>query len=179
MWKDEHSVWYRGDGGTPYRRIPTREMPDALFSLSKTLITQGHSFEEIDNSRVGSMIADTCIREDKIVKMSNSDVKRAKTSLGIDWNENLRSKRFRDFLASFLEQPIKEVVVKTEESEKIVIVEKTGPKKQQKAEKTKEEIMDEILNPKNRIQSDQKIDRSNDLDLELLKELGIEGEQNE
>jgi hypothetical protein len=86
VWFKDCSVVRIGEKGTPYSIIPSSKMPESLKILAKTMHEAGYSYKEMDDFKVSLKIADTCWREDKIVKMSSADVKKSKYSLTLDWD---------------------------------------------------------------------------------------------
>ena len=157
-WHEANSQQFRGDGGTPYPRIPTNEMPAALVSLVKTMRDYGYTFEEIRQPRVAVEMAQQCLRLSKIKKLSRTKI--------IEMQEDL-SKDFRFAIVSVQ----KDIKVVPREEIKI-----TGIAVEEKKEKTIEEKLTKILGSENILPS-KEIDRSNDVNWELLEELGIEPDE--
>lgn len=170
-WKSECGEWRRGDGGTKFQVMSAADLQESFQRLYKTLTQNGYTREEIDSPHLSKMIVDICWREDKIRKMSNSEVRQAKKSLAEDWDEFIHSSEMSGI-----------VIATLEEGEKIVPVERIKTEyKKEVSEPTKEELLKEILEPSNRLLPTKKIDRRADIDFELLAELGIEpdGSENE
>jgi hypothetical protein len=161
-WKIKCGEVRLGDGGTPYVMIPSSRMMESLKILAKTLKSSGFTYDEIDSPIVNQAIVEKCWRENVIRKMSLVQIRRAKENLSDLWNETIHSSEFSGIVISTLE-----------ENEKIVPVEKPEPKVKAKVEKTQEELMEEIFNSKDRIIG-KEIDRSDCVNWELLKELGID-----
>ena len=162
-WKTSCGDVYLGEKGTPYVRIPSARMRESLQILRKTLVGYGYTYEEIDSVRVSMAIVDACWKENKIVKMSISEIKKAKKNLSDDWDEVIHDPEFSGI-----------VIAKLDEDEKDVPVAKTEYKK---PEKTKEEIMSEIFEPKDRIVPNKTVDKADNTNWELLAELGIEPDE--
>lgn len=157
-WKQDNGQVRVSDRGTAYVIMPNSTLLSNLKILAKTMFDSGYSYKEMKDYRVAVKLADICWRENKIVKMSSTEIKKAKMGLVEDWSEVIST--YSGIKMSELSDSEKVVPVKTE--------------KPKEKELTKEEILDEIMNPKNRLVSNKKIDRSNDDNLEFLEQLGIE-----
>jgi hypothetical protein len=133
------------------------DLHESFQRLYKTLTQNGYSSEEIDSPHLSKQIVDICWREDKIRKMSNSEVRQAKKSLADDWDE-------------FLHQPeISGITIATlDEDEKIVPVVRAIYKKEPKPERPLE------INPSDRITMDTSDMAEAPLDLDFLKDLGVD-----
>lgn len=151
-WKSECGEWRKGDGGTPFLILPPSRMPDNFLILYKTFVKHGYTHEEINEVLVAKTMVDICWKEDRIRKMSNSEVRRAKKNLAEDWDEFLHSPCISGITISTLE-----------EDEKIVTV--------QKIEK-KERVLD--IDPKDRIKMDTSDVSDAPLDIDFLEEMGID-----
>ena len=86
-WKAENGIKRVSEKGTPY--VIIKANMTNLEILADTLIEQGYSVDEISTPSFAVKIANICWREDKIQKMSNSEVNKAKYSLALDWSELL------------------------------------------------------------------------------------------
>ena len=154
FWKEECGEIRTSQTGVQYTIIPSNRTRDSLKKLAMTLIGYGYTFEELDSVSLSVKIADVCWREDKIKKMSLSEIKKAKISLALDWNEAI---------AEFSGV----VIADYEETKKAVPYSKKEDKKQ-------EPILD--IEPKDRIKVETSDMVDPPLDLDFLKELGIDEE---
>lgn len=152
------------NGEGTYFGIPKPELKDNLTILFKSFLEHGYTIEEIGSDFVKTTIADTCWKKDSNKTMSRSEVTEAKQEVLAKWrivkNNNSGFK-----------------LPTLDESEKTVVLEKAEIKKE--SEKTPEDKLQEledILGSKDRIIS-KEIDRSNDINWELLEELGIESDE--
>ena len=172
-WKAECGEWRRGDGGTKFQVMAPADLYESFQRLYKTLTQQGYSPEEIDSPYLSKMIVDICWREDKIRKMSNSEVRQAKKSLAEDWDE-------------FLHQPeISGITIATlDEDEKVVPVERSKTdyraeyKKETKPEKPlTEEEMAEMARLPEKLKANSTTPKLNEdeeeLDTEFLEFMGL------
>ena len=149
-WKAEYGVLRTSDKGVEYVIIPNSSMRTALSALAQTFLTSGYTFDEIDDYRISVKIADIVWREDKIIKMSSTEVKRAKISLTKDWEEAIAP--YSGIIISKPGKMVTKVEVKAEP-------------------KPKEKVLE--LDPKDRIKVDTSDIPDNPLDLAFLEELGI------
>lgn len=164
-WKSQYGVWRTSERGESYKVIGNN-IVEKLRILAKTMMDHGYSFDEIDSPRVSAKIADICWREEKITKMSASEISRAKKGLANDWNEVVSDPEFSGIKFSQVEEKKEHIV-------NAIVPTRQFPKDQPEKEYTKEELLAEALDPKNRLISTKKIDRSNDENLEFLEELGL------
>jgi hypothetical protein len=153
-WKSECGEWRRGDGGTKFQVMSPADLHESFQRLYKTLTQQGYTPEEIDSPHLSKMIVDICWREDKIRKMSNSEVRQAKKNMAEDWDQFIHGSEISGITIATLD-----------ENEKIIPVERPPYKK---PEKTLE------INPSDRIVMDTSDIVDAPLDLEFLKELGVD-----
>lgn len=84
-WKSELGETRTSERGLSY--IVIRATTENLKALARTMLDSGYVFDDIDSISVALKIANICWREDKIVKMTNSEIKKAKAALTDDWNE--------------------------------------------------------------------------------------------
>lgn len=84
-WKSELGETRTSERGLSY--IVIRATTENLKALARTMLDSGYIFDDIDSVGVALKIANICWREDKIVKMTGSEIKRAKAALTDDWNE--------------------------------------------------------------------------------------------
>lgn len=169
-WKSECGEWRRGDGGTKFQVMSPSDLHESFQRLYKTLTQNGYTPEEIDSPHLSKMIVDICWREDKIRKMSNSEVRQAKKSLAEDWDEFMHSSEISGIAIATLE-----------EDEKIVPVErvKTEYKKESKPEgMPTEEEMAEMASLSEKLKAGSmnapKLDDlEEELDTEFLEFMGL------
>lgn len=141
--------------GTPMPIIPPSRMLESLKILAKTLRGHGFTYDEIDSTNVSILIVNTCWKEDKIRKMSNIEVRKAKKNLSDDWDSVIHSSEF-----SGIE------IAELNEDEKIVITEKNLAKPAQKLPE---------LNPSDRIKMDTSDMSETPLDDEFLADMASVG----
>lgn len=146
-WKHECGVVRTSEKGTQYVIIPSSEMHESLRILAQTMYDSGYSFEEMDDYRIAVKIADICWREDKIVKMSNSEIKKAKVSIALDWEEAI---------APFLG----------------ISMSKVEPEELEEVKPKKERILE--IYPTDRIKMDTSDTIDAPVDIEFLNELGLD-----
>jgi hypothetical protein len=154
-WHSECAEIRLSDRGTPMPIINPSRMLESLKILAKTLFQNGYSYEEVDSPRVSILIVDKCWKENQIVKMSTVDVRKAKKNLADSWDSIIHSKEFSGI-----------VIAKLEESEKIVAVQKTEYKKEEKLPE---------LDPSDRIKMDTSDLAKPEFDEEILAELAALG----
>jgi hypothetical protein len=176
-WKAENFVDKKSDIGTPFKVLPSSCKAECFGTLAKTLSQNGYTYEEMGKVDMTRQIADVCWREDKIVKMSSSEVNKAKHGVILDWLEVIDG-MFCTVVMSKLEEHEKP---KFKEEEKPVLLVKPSKEPSKTVqplpthrEKTKEELIKEIMEPKNRAKPAEKIDRGDDTNWEFLDKLGIE-----
>lgn len=157
IWKADCGESKVSSHGVVYVVIPLATQYNHFLDLIKTLLDNGFSKSEVESVGLRTKIATKCW-PDIIQKMSVKEIKRARTITAMRWDEAVN--KFSDFkISRFVEEkkpepPIPETFNKRVEKE--------------------EPSLEEIINPKNRLVSPQKIDRSDDTNWELLAELGIE-----
>jgi hypothetical protein len=208
-WKAENFVDKKSDIGTPFKVLPSSCKAECFGTLAKTLSQNGYTYEEMGKVDMTRQIADVCWREDKIVKMSSSEVNKAKHGVILDWLEVIdgmfctvvmskleehEKPKFKEeekpvLLVKPSKEPSKTVQPlpthrekpKFKEEEKPVLLVKPSKEPSKTVqplpthrEKTKEELIKEIMEPKNRAKPAEKIDRGDDTNWEFLDKLGIE-----
>jgi hypothetical protein len=149
-WKFKYGEARTSDKGRIYIIMPSGPMLQNLKILIKSLFYCGYSFEELDHHGIAVRVANFCWNEEKIVKMSQTEIRKAKINLANDFSE---------VLAEYSNV----TMVELSEDEKIV------PKQK---ETVKEKELE--LDPTDRIKMDISDLEEAPLDLEFLKTLGIE-----
>jgi hypothetical protein len=153
-WKEEYGVKRSGDRGSEYYVIANSDKVEAFRALAKTFFDYGYSFEEINEGSVSVKISRLCWRDDKIKKMSDSEVKKAQLAFAKDWNEVLHRREFTGITISKCEPDNKPVeVVKKEEFKKEKVLE---------------------IDPSDRIKMDTSDIADSPLDPDFLRELGLD-----
>lgn len=158
LWKADCGIERESDNGTTYLVVPIPDRRGRFLDLVQAMVHFGHSEEDIRSATVSTKVVMACW-SDLIVKISDNKLKKYRGISRNQWEEAVD-----EFFVKGLNLP---KYIKPIDNNVYHI---TPPKK----EKTKEEMMDDIFNPKDRIVSDKKIDRTNDINWELLAELGIE-----
>lgn len=130
-------------------------MLECLSILAHTMLEKGYSIEEIDSPSIAVKIADTCWREDKIRKMSLSEIRKAKYSLTLDWNEIVGG--LEDIEISKHREVYKKEEAKEPPKEKVPELPKT------------EEEMQELANLANQLRDDTIPDDDKVLDTDFLE----------
>lgn len=164
-WKYACGEEKTSEAGTTFIVIPIADRRGNFLNLIQTLVDRGLSKEDVKSAPLSTKVAKICW-SDLIKKMTQAEVKRSRDISKNQWEEAII-----EFFAKPISIHVKERPIKI-------------PKevtKDPKKELTKEELLEEIFNPKDRLVSPKKIDRSNDTNWELYKELGIEpdGSENE
>jgi hypothetical protein len=153
-WKSEYGEMHTNENGASYPIIPKSRMVESLKSLGKTMLDYGWTFDEIDSTRVAVAVSNIVWREDAITKMSPAEIRKAKFKTTKDWEEAI---------AEF-----SEIIISKVEVEKPPYIPPTENKKEVKPEKPLE------LDPKDRIKMDTSDFPDTPIDLEFLKELGVD-----
>ena len=146
-----------------YLVVPFADRRGHLLNLIQALVQYGYSEQEIRTGNTSMKVVKMCW-SDLIKNMSTKKVRESREIARKQWSGALDEFFVTDFPKYVKPEKIAPLVPKTE----------SGPLKK---EITKEELLTEILNPKDRLVSSQKIDRSNDTNWELLEELGIESDE--
>lgn len=152
-WKEKCFVKKTSDRGTTFLVLPNSCRMDCLAMLAKTFSDYGYTYEEMDHHMVSVKIADVCWRDDKIVKMSGTEIAKAKLSVAKDWQEIIDSK-YAGVVISELEEHEKPVY-----------------KEEPKVEPVKKSLE---IEPKDRIKMDTSDMVDGELDLDFLSELGVD-----
>ena len=165
-WKVEFGVFRSGKSGQ-YRSIPFEGRKDLLNILCKTMIDEGHGEEAIKSDYIRLTVVNSC---------SPPDGANIKASNLLKW-KNIVAKQWAETKLEFYRGKFSEY--KAEDRVKPIAEEKTNLKKKYSTEKeiSPEEMLQKVFEPKNRLVSTQKIDRSQDTNWELLAELGIEADE--
>ena len=170
-WKSQCGEWRRGDGGTKFQVMSHADLHESFQILYKTLVQYGYAPEEINSPHLSKTIVDICWREDKIRKMSNSEVRQAKKSLAEDWDEFLHAADISGITLATLD-----------EDEKVVPVERAKteykPEKKDKPEKIlTEEEMAEMASLPDRLKTNSTTPKLNEdqeeIDTEFLEFMGL------
>lgn len=157
IWKADCGESKVSSHGVVYVVIPLATQYNHFLDLIKTLLDNGFTIAEIESVGLRTKIATKCW-PDIIQKMSVKEIKRARTITAMRWDEAVN--KFSDFkISRFVEEKKPESII---------------PAPHHRKTEVKEPSLEEMVNPKNRLVSTQKIDRSNDTNWELLEELGIE-----
>lgn len=164
-WKADCGLTKRSDMGTTYVVVPIPDRYLHFLDLIQTLLDHGYEKEYIRSKVFRGKIVLICW-PDIITKITDAGLRKTRAITASQWDEAVN--KFSDIAIS-----------KFVELEKELPVNKVEVKKEFKQQKTKEELLEEVLNPKDRLISTQKIDRSNDTNWELLEELGIESDEAE
>jgi hypothetical protein len=162
-WKYACGQEKTSDHGTTYVVVPIADRRGNFLDLIQTLVDEGVAQEEIASGSISTNVVLTCW-SNLVTKMTAKELKRARNITRSQWQEAIKE---------FFARPISEYAG----PERAIA---PTPKEQKPAKKelTKEELMEEIFDPKDRIVSTV-IDRSNDMNWELLAELGIEPDGSE
>lgn len=115
-WKKNNFVSKVSDRGTPFLILPNSCRMEVLAILAKTLHDNGYSYDDMNNFRISTLIADACWRDDKIVKMSGPQIVKAKLSVTRDWQETIDG-MYGDVVISKLEEHEKPVFKPEEKPE--------------------------------------------------------------
>lgn len=166
-WHYANSECRVGDGGTPYRIISKKSMPEALLVLVKTFLENGYRIEELDTSSVSILLINRCWKENVILKISRSDIAREKINLSEQWHELLHSPMYSGIK-----------IAKLDESEKIVAVEKPIRNTIVKEEKIElpptEEEMAAMANLADKLREGSNLNSPDDeLDVDFLELMGV------
>lgn len=148
--------------GTTYLVIPLPDRRGRLLDLIQTLVSFGYKQEDIRTATVSNQVVKMCW-SDLIVNMTAQNLRKCR---------DISRKQWEGAIDEFFSKDVELPKYEGKSREPAPIPEtkaKATPK-----EKTLEELKEEIFNPKNRIVSTKKFDRSADTDWELLAELGIE-----
>jgi hypothetical protein len=129
-----------------------------LIILVKTMIDEGHTEDDITGVQTRNKAIAACTPPDS-VPIPTKNIKTWKKIVAGEWSMALR--KFFNGGVSEVEEKVVEAPAKVEV--------KAPPK----PEMTPEQLLEEIMQPKNRLQSAEKIDRSADTNWELLAELGM------
>jgi hypothetical protein len=148
------------------------DLHESFQRLYKTLTQNGYSSEEIDSPHLSKQIVDICWREDKIRKMSNSEVRQAKKSLADDWDEFLHQPEFSGITIATLDEDEKIVPVVRTKTEY-----KAESKKEKPEKPLTEEEMAEMANLSEKLKSSSTTPKLNEdqeeIDTEFLEFMGL------
>jgi hypothetical protein len=155
LWKFDCGIEVRGKGGSTFKGIPIPDRRGRLLDLIQAMVSFGYVREEIEAPAVSTKVVMTCW-SDLIVNMTKTNLRKSRDITRLQWEEAIKE-FFSVELPKFQKR-------------------ETAPeyKKEPKLEKTKEDLIMEIMEPKDRLVSPQKIDRGDNTNWELLEELGIE-----
>lgn len=163
-WKFACGQEKTSDRGTTYVVVPIADRRGNFLKLIQTMVDEGLTREEVKSGAISTNVVLTCW-SDLIVKMTAKELKRARDITRSQWQEAIKE---------FFARPISEYAG----PERAVVPDIKVPEKLAKKELTKEELMGEIFDPKDRIVPTI-IDRTNDTNWDLLAELGIEPDGSE
>jgi hypothetical protein len=91
-WKKAEGIEKISSLGKEFYIVKTS--PSNLRILAQTLLDNGYSYGEICSDNVAIKLVSTCWLEDKIKKMSLTEVRKAKKDLLVEWEETLDSEEF-------------------------------------------------------------------------------------
>lgn len=149
-WKNEHGVKKTSFVGEEYLII--NATVQNLRDLAETMIKYGYTYDELKRPKMGSDIAEFCWDSDYIQKIPPAGIKKLQFKLGKKW-----------FLAI---AKYSDLIIEKSQS----IENPDAPKVEPKIKK--EPVLDIV--PKDRIIMDTSDMPETELDLEYLKELGID-----
>ncbi len=136
IWKNKIGVEMKGRGGTEFIGIPMDGQRLKNFKdLFQTMIDLGYSKIEISSPAVLKKIIDECW-PDLIVNMTDKDLKISKDIVRRQWTSIVD--KFSDVVISQYVEPEKDNIPESDDIDK-------------KSENDKEEILEDIFNPKGRI----------------------------
>lgn len=166
VWKADCGETKQSDRGTTYIVVPIADRYGNFLNLIQTILDHGYTKDELSSVSLRTKVVMACWPE-IIKKMSHKDLKLSRVISANQWDEAIN--KFSDLKISKYVEPLKP-------EPKVYL---TSPSKDNVS--SKENLLNEIINPKNRLVSSQKIDRSADTNWELLEELGInlDGSSNE
>lgn len=167
-WKAEFGVLARNANG-PYRYIDYRQKKDNLMTLVATLIAEGYDEDVIKSTSTVNAIVNGCEAPDGASSREKSKIKKGKQITATQLKTNVFPEFFRGKFVDKVPDTdaglAKDITV-FEQPKEIEIKKPVEP--------TKEELLDKILNPKDRLVSAKKIDRRNNVNWELLEALGLD-----
>lgn len=167
-WEAECSVDLISKSGFPYRGIPSGSSRRGHFlNLVQTLLDQGYSKEEIKTGSLCAKVVNTCW-PDKERSISAKELRTSKAGTRKLWEQCVRK---------VIHIEISKYEVEDVEPREPAVSFRPPTLDKRESKESKEDILEEIFNPKDRIISIKKIDRSNDTNWELLEELGLEPDE--
>ncbi len=105
VWHSKFAETFYGEGGTAYLRIPNSVLMEAFWALARTFKKLGFTYEEMSSPYLAKQIVDVCWREDKIRKISVTDIKKAKFSMALDWQQIIDNEEFTGIQICDAEMP--------------------------------------------------------------------------
>jgi len=161
-WAAKCSVELTNKNGHPYWGIPSgSSRRECFLDLIQTLLDQGWKKEEIKTDGVRAKVVNTCW-PDKERSISAKELRTSKAATANIWEQTVRT--VTGIEISKYEGKVSNYVAPT-------------PPVSVTLKESKEEILEEIFNPKDRLISTKKIDRSKDINWELLDALGLEPDE--
>lgn len=154
-WKADCGEVKSSERGTTFLVIPIADRRGHFLNLIQSFIHYGFTKEEIKSAAISTKVVKTCW-SDLIQKMSAKDIKKSRDISRNQW-EGALEEVFKLKIYKY----VKEKKEKTLDDRSVAELEK---------------ILEEIENPKDKIIS-QKIDRSANINWELMKELGLEPDE--
>lgn len=152
-WKHEVGLQRSGKSGS-YRVIPFQGKMDLLLALAQTMIDEGHPEEVIRSLNTRNLICNACAAPDAANIKNNKKIKQI---TGEQWKEALKE---------FYRGPVSQFRPKEpEKSYAVTPIEEATQKKMS---------IEDIMNPKNRIVIDTSQYSDMKLDLDFLKEMGVD-----
>jgi hypothetical protein len=158
-WKGEFGVLGRSANG-PYRYIDYKQKKDLLMILVQTLLDEGYDSDTIQSMSVVNAIVNGCEAPDGASSRTSKAIKKGKQITTSQLKEFVFKEFFRGSVSKHVPEPQNTVPEQT-------IIEL--PKK----EESKEDLLEKIMNPKNRIKVDANECVDTPPDLAFLAELGI------
>jgi hypothetical protein len=134
IWKAKSGVPMRGERGTEYIGIPFGDRLSLFMDLFQTMVNLGYSKAEISSPTVQKKLIDECWPE-MITKMTAKNLKISKDIVRKQWNSVLD--KFSDLEISKYKEPERQLSNTT--------------LKETIDQQTKEEILDDLYNPKDRL----------------------------
>lgn len=163
-WKAEFGTLAQGQWG-PYRFIDFKSNRELVLNLVQTLKDEGYPEADLAGARVQLKVVDAC---------EAPPGKSARKASSIRTTKNMTASNWRWALVEVYRGKVSTYVPPAQEIADIV---ETIFPLEIKPELSKEELLEKIMSPKDRIVSTQKIDRSNDTNWELMEELGMDPDE--
>lgn len=154
-WKVEYGTLKTGRN-SQYVAIAFKQRKSLLLGLVQTMIDAGCAEEDISSVQTRNKVIEACTAPDQ-APIPAKNIRLWKKMVAEDWAYAYK-KHFHGAVAKYVVEEVEEVPFTKTETKSV-------------------ENIEDILNPKDRLVSTQKIDRSADTNWELLAELGIDPDE--